>query len=119
MAVITDIDKLRPGLTDKSYAELERQAEEIRMAIAAKRHQDAIAEKEALAQEAAGHIEAVVAGVKWLHANGVLPEKIAAAFSRADGMFAPGMHLRVPTAESMVPIELRTKKARKPRAKRT
>lgn len=111
MATITDVDKLRPELLGMSVAELERRRTEIDMAIAQKAREEEIKAKEALAVEANKHIDAVVAGVKWLHDNGVLPEKVAAGFSRADGMFTPAQALRNVTAESLVP---RVPRARKP-----
>ena len=62
----------------------------------------AIAEKEELAAKANVHIDAVVAGVKFLHENGILPEKISGAFSRSDGMFVPATVLRNVTPEQLV-----------------
>ncbi|TPJ86986.1 MULTISPECIES: hypothetical protein [unclassified Mesorhizobium] len=97
------IDKLRPELLDKSDAELERLANEIAMAMAEKKRRADIAAKEELAAEAATRVERVVADIKWLHDNGLLPERVAQGFSRGDGMFVPGMILRAPTAESLVP----------------
>jgi hypothetical protein len=98
---VTDVKKLRPELLSKSKAELERQAAEIAMAIAELEHQEEIKAKEALAAEAGERVERIVADVKWLHDNGLLPERVATGFSRNDGTFAPGMILRAPTAESL------------------
>ncbi|WP_172352655.1 hypothetical protein [Mesorhizobium sp. NZP2298] len=97
------IDKLRPDLLTKSDAELERLAAEIAMAQAEKKRLADIAAKEELAAEAATRVERVVADIKWLHDNGLLPDRVAQGFSRGDGMFVPGMILRAPTAESLVP----------------
>ncbi|TIL38498.1 hypothetical protein [Mesorhizobium sp.] len=99
------IDKIRPDLLTKSDAELERLAAEIAMAQAEKKRQAEIKEKEALAAEAGVRVERVVADVKWLHDNDLLPKRVAEGFSRGDGMFSPGMILRAPTAESLVPRE--------------
>jgi hypothetical protein len=112
---VTDVKKLRPELLSKSKAELERQAAEIAMAIAELEHQEEIKAKEALATEAGERVERVVADVKWLHDNGLLPERVATGFSRNDGTFAPGMILRAPTAESLVPKVAGEKKRRRRR----
>lgn len=98
------IEKIRPELLTKSDAELERLAAEIAMAQAEKRRIADVAAMEAIAAQAGDHVEAIVAGVKFLHEHGLLPDRVAAGFSRSsDGMFAPGMILRAPSAESMVP----------------
>ncbi|RWP19244.1 MAG: hypothetical protein EOR00_09045 [Mesorhizobium sp.] len=104
------IDKIRPDLLTKSDAELERLAAEIAMAQAEKKRLADIKEKEALAAEAGVRVERVVADVKWLHDNDLLPKRVAEGFSRGDGMFSPGMILRAPTAESLVPKAARTAK---------
>ncbi|TIN83074.1 hypothetical protein [Mesorhizobium sp.] len=97
------IDKLRPDLLTKSPAELERLAAEIAMAQAELQRRAEIKEKEELAREAGDRVERVVADIKWLHDNGLLPERVTQGFSRGDGTFAPGMILRAPSAESLVP----------------
>lgn len=99
---VDDIKKLRPELLEKSEAELERLANEIALARAHKARAAEVAAKEELASEANRHIEAIVDGVKFLHDKGILPERIATAFSRGDGMFTPGMMLRAVTAESLL-----------------
>ncbi|MBZ9943407.1 hypothetical protein LB533_20180 [Mesorhizobium sp. BR1-1-13] len=97
------IDKIRPELLTKTDAELQRLADEIAMAQAEKKRQADVAAMEAIASQAADHVEAIVAGVKFLHEHGLLPERVTQGFSRGDGTFAPGMILRAPTAESLVP----------------
>ncbi|MER9170932.1 hypothetical protein NKI12_26980 [Mesorhizobium australicum] len=99
------IDKIRPELLSKSDAELERLAAEIAMAQAEKKRLADVAAKEELAAEAGARVERVVADIKWLHDNDLLPKRVAEGFSRGDGMFSPGMILRAPTAESLVPRE--------------
>ena len=106
--MVSDIEKLRPELLTKSIAELERQQNELALAIAHKHREAELAEKQELADRANGHIEAVNAGVKFLHDNGVLPARIAAGFTReSDGMFSPSMFLRAVTAESFLTSTLR------------
>lgn len=113
------IDKLRPDLLTKSPAELERLAAEIAMAQAELRRRQEVAEKEALAAEAGERVERVVADIKWLHDNGLLPERVTTGFSRSDGTFAPGMILRAPTAESLVPRAQTEKRRRRRRDPKT
>lgn len=115
MAIITDIEKLRPELLNKSMAELARLKAEIELAEIELGRRELVKAKQALADEANNHIDAVVAGVKFLHENGMLPEKLTAAFSRSDGMFVPATVLRNVTAESLVPS---AKKTRAPRRRR-
>lgn len=111
---VTDIKKLRPELLTKSDAELERLANEIALARAHKAHEAEVAAKAALADEANKHIEAVLAGVKFLHDNGILPERMTTALSRGDGQFNPATFLRSVSAEQLVP-----RSARADRPKRT
>lgn len=112
MAIIDDVSKLRPELLDKSLNELARLKAEIEMAQAEVQRREDVKAKEALADEANAHIDAVVTGVKWLHTNGILPGKLTEAFSRGDGVFTPATVLRNVTAEQLVPSQ---KKTRRPR----
>ncbi|TIN10402.1 hypothetical protein [Mesorhizobium sp.] len=116
MAIITDVEKLRPELLEISDAEFERRKAELEMAAAERQRRKEIAAKEAIAAQAADHVEAILAGVKFLHDNGILPEKLVGAFSRSDGTFSPATLLRAPTAESLVP---RTARAKRDKPKRT
>lgn len=101
-AKITDVEKLRPELLTKSLAELERQRAELDMAIERKRREAEIAEKEALAAEANGHIEGVLTSVGWLHRNGLLPERLVTALTGGNGAFMPASFLRSVSAEALV-----------------
>ncbi|MBZ9888156.1 hypothetical protein LB559_09410 [Mesorhizobium sp. BR1-1-3] len=109
------IDKLRPELLEISDAEFERRQAELEMAARERRRRAEVAAKEALAAEAATRIERVVADIKWLHDNDLLPKRVAEGFSRGDGMFVPGMILRAPSAESLVPKAAGEKKTRRRR----
>lgn len=99
---VNDIRKLRPELLEKSIAELERQQAELTMAIEEKQREVEVAAKEALATEANKHIDAVLTGIKFLHDNSILPERLVTALSRGDGQFNPGTFLRAVTAENLV-----------------
>lgn len=119
MATITDIEKLRPELLKKSPAELARLKAEIELAEVELGRRALVAAKEELAAEANTHIDAVVAGVKFLHANGLLPMKLTEAFSRGDGVFTPASVLRNVTAEALVPSMKSTRrKPGEPRKRR-
>jgi hypothetical protein len=104
MAIITDVKKLRPELLTISDAEFERRADEIEMARQERKRVADVAAKEQLAADANKHIDAILAGVKFLHDKGILPERVAGGFSRSDGMFTPSVALRNVTAESLAGI---------------
>lgn len=111
---VSDIEKLRPELLDKSLAELARLKAEIEMAEAELARREELKAKEALAAEANQHIESVLAGVKFLHDHGLLPERLSQALTRGDGQFNPATFLRA----GVTPEQLLTRtitKARKPR----
>lgn len=116
MAIITDVKKLRPELLEMTVAELERRRNEIDMAIADKYREAEISAKRELADKANEHIDAVVAGVKFLHDSGILVEKITAAFTFSSGTFNPSAILRNVTAEQLVTKEPGTRRARDPNA---
>jgi len=117
---VDDIKKLRPELLDKSIAELERQQNELALAIAHKQREAEVSAKKDLADEANRHIDAVNEGVKFLQGIGQLPARIAAGFTReSDGMFSPSMFLRHITAESLLTSALtgnRPKRKRRSKA---
>lgn len=98
----SDISKLRPELLSKSLPELARLKAEIELAEVELGRRELVKAKAALAEEANTHIDAVVAGVKFLHDAGILPAKVTEAFSRSDGMFVPATVLRNVTPEQLV-----------------
>ncbi len=103
MATITDVKKLRPELMEISDAEFERRAAEFELARLERKRIADVKAMEAIAAQAGDHVGAMVAGAKFLHEHGLLPERLVVGFSRGDGMFVPGMILRAPSAESLVP----------------
>lgn len=112
---ITDITKLAPDLLTKSRAQLEREITERQMALAEMERNERIKDAEETVLAANKHIDAIVDGMKWLHDKGLLPERVAAGFSRADGVFTPTVALRNITAESLVPALRAPRAPRKPR----
>lgn len=109
------IEKLRPELLEISDAEFERRQAEFELAARERARRAEVKLKEALAVEATGHVERVVAGIKFLHEHGLLPDRVVTGFSRNDGTFVPGMILRAPTAESLVPKAAGEKRKRRRR----
>ena len=99
---VTDISKLRPELLSKSVAELERQKAEIDMALAQKAHEAEVAAKATLAADANKHIDGILAGVKFLHDNGLLHDRLVTGLSSGNGSFMPASFLRAVTPESLV-----------------
>lgn len=100
---ITDITKLAPELLSKSRAQIEREIAERQMALAEMERRERIKDAEETVLAANKHIDSIIEGVKWLHDKGLLPERVATGFSRADGIFTPTVALRSITAESLVP----------------
>jgi len=117
MAIITDVEKLRPELLSLSVAELERRRNEIDMAIAQKAAAEEAERRNRMVAEATERVESVVAGLKWLHAEGFLGAKVTEAFSRGDGQFNPGLYIRPPRSVDEVltrPAAKRTRRRRMP-----
>lgn len=102
MVAIDDINKLRPELLKKSPAELRRQRDEIDLALIEIERQEQVKAKAELADRANHHIDAIVEGINFLGENGILPEKVAAAFTRSDGRLVPATVLRHVTPEQLV-----------------
>lgn len=98
MAKIDDITKLRPELLDKSQAELERQITELQMALAYKAEEGARKAREAKVAEASVKIDAVLDGLRWLHDNGFLSDKVSSVFTNAKGVFTPHLSFKKPSA---------------------
>lgn len=102
MFEITDIEKLRPELLEKSDAELERLANEIEMARQEKARRGEAERRAKVMAEAGTHVEAVLSGLKWLHAEGFLSAKVTESFTRSDGQFNPATFIRAPRTEDVV-----------------
>jgi len=119
MATITDIEKLRPELLTMSLAELERRRNEIDMAIAQKAAAEEAERRNRMVAEATERVEGVVAGLKWLHAEGFLSDKMTEALTTGAGAFNPGMFIRPPRSVEDVltakrPVAKRTRRRRLP-----
>ena len=112
---VDDIEKLRPELLKSSIAELERKQAEIALAIAHKHREEEVKAKQSLADEINRHIEMASEGIKFLKANGQLPERITEAFSRS-GTFSPAMFLKRVQPEDLISADLRPKRRRRTKA---
>ena len=121
MVAIDDIHKLAPDLLKKSRAQLEREITERQMAMAEIERQEQVKAKAELADRANHHIDAIIEGIAFLGENGILPEKVSAAFTRSDGRLVPATVLRHVTPEQLIGApRVRVRKARDPNApKRT
>jgi hypothetical protein len=105
MVAIDDIHKLAPDLLKKSKAQLEREITERHMALAEIEREEMIKEKESIAAEINRHVEMALKSVKFLKANGHLPDRIVTAFSRGE-VFNPTSFLKTVTPESLVSATL-------------
>lgn len=111
--MVSDIEKLRPELLEISDAEFERREKEMELARIERSRKKELAEKESLAAEINKHVEMALEGLKFLRANGRIPDRIAEAFSRS-GNWTPTSFLKTVTPEDLLPADLK-----KPRPRRT
>jgi len=118
MVAIDDIHKLAPDLLKKSKAQLEREITERQMAMAEIERQAMIKEKESTAAEINRNVEVALESIKFLKANGRLPERIVGAFSR-NNAFNPSSFLKHVTPEDLVSAVLtKPRRARMTKAER-
>lgn len=111
---VDDIKKLRPELLEISDAEFERREKEMELARIERTRKKELAAKDSLAKEINKHVEMAVEGLRFLRANGRIPDRIAEAFSRS-GNWQPTSFLKTVTPEELLPSDLKPKKPRAPR----
>lgn len=92
MAIITDVEKLRPELKSVSDAELERRMTELRMEMERREQEAKRAKVEHVVSKANEHMQNIIAGLRFLDEHGLLSEDVKAAHTSAAGVFTP--HLR-------------------------
>ena len=92
MAIITDVEKLRPELKGVSDAELERRMTELRMEMERREQEAKKAKVQHIVEKANEHMQAIVAGLRFLEENGLLSDDVKAAHTSTAGVFTP--HLR-------------------------
>ena len=98
MVKVTNIKDLRPELLEKSDAELDRLETEIKMARQYRAEEGARKEREAKIAQASEHIDKVLEGLRFLHDNGFLTDRVVATFTNAKGIFTPHLSFRKPLA---------------------
>lgn len=92
MAIITDVEKLRPELKAVSDAELERRMAELLMEKERREQEAKRAKVEHIVTKANEHMQAIVAGLRFLEEHGLLGDEVKAAHTSSSGVFTP--HLR-------------------------
>lgn len=112
--MVDDIKKLRPELLEISDAEFERREKEMQLARIERARKKELAEKESLATEINKHVEMALEGLKFLRANGRVPDRIVEAFSRS-GTWTPTSFLKTVTPEDLLPADLKKPPQRAPR----
>lgn len=102
MAIITDVEKLRPDLLTKSPAELQRMATEIKMAIEHQAHEARRKEAAGIVDEANAAIEAIVSGLRTLEKHNLLSDEAKLFYSSATGAFMPHLRFKPVTADRVI-----------------
>lgn len=102
MAIITDVDKLRPELKGVSDAELERRMTELLMEKERRQQEARRAQVEGIVNEANTHMLAIVAGLRYLEEHGLLGEEIKAAFTSSAGVFTPHLKFKPTDADRVL-----------------
>lgn len=92
MAIITDVEKLRPELKSMSDNEIERRMAELLMEKERREHEAKLAQVGHIVVKANEHITNIIAGLRYLEENKLLGDEAKAAFTSSAGVFTP--HLR-------------------------
>lgn len=96
MPAVTEIEKLRPELLDKSVAELDRLMAEIEMAKAKKAEVEAEARRVEEHQEAVKLTDDLLRILNRLGQLGRVPPKLMAVLTRPTGEYVPGAYIKKP-----------------------
>lgn len=118
MAIITDVEKLRPELEGLSDAELERGKTEYDMEIARRAQKKKQAQVAGIVDEANAAIDAIVGGLRLLEKHNLLPDEAKQFYSSATGAFMPHLRFKPVTADRVIVrnAEKPVKKTRRKRA---
>lgn len=92
MAIINDIEKLRPELKGVSDAELERRMTELLMEKERREQEARKAKVEHIVTKANEHMQNIIAAVNFLNEHGLLNEDVKQVYTSGSGVFAP--HLK-------------------------
>lgn len=119
MAIITDVEKLRPELKSVSDAELERRMTELLMEKERREQEAKRAKVEHIVKQANDHMAAIIAGLRFLEEHSLLGEEVRAAFTSGAGVFMPHLKFKATDADRVLarmgdaPKRTRRKKAEK------
>lgn len=102
MAIITDVEKLRPELKGVSDAELERRMTELLMEKERRQQEARRAQVEGIVNDANAHMQAIVAGLRYLEEHGLLAEEVKAAFTNSAGVFTPHLKFKATDADRVL-----------------
>lgn len=116
MAIITDVEKLRPELKSLSDNELERRMTELLMEKERRDQATKRAEVEGIVKQANDHMTAIVSGLRFLEENGLLGEEVKASFTNTAGIFTP--HLKFKSVDADRVLARRGEPVKKTRRKR-
>lgn len=117
MPEITDVSKLRPELLNLAPAEIERRITELQMALEVKGREARKAQLAEVVKTANAHMEAIVAGLRYLDDQGLLSESIRNAHMTEKGVVAFHLKYKPVTADQLVSREDKAAKPKRRRAK--
>lgn len=119
MAIINDIEKLRPELKGVSDAELERRMTELLMEKERRELEARKAKVEGIVKQANDHMAAIVSGLRFLEEHNLLSDDVKASFTSTAGVFTPHLKFKSTDADRVLarmvdaPKKTRRKKAEK------
>ena len=117
MAIITDVEKLRPELKGVSDAELERRMTELLMEKERRELEARKAKVEGIVKQANDHMVAIVSGLRFLEEHNLLSDDVKASFTSTAGVFTPHLKFKSTDADRVLarmgeaPKKTRRKKA--------
>ena len=102
MAIINDIEKLRPELKGVSDAELERRMAELLMEKERRELEARKAKVEGIVKQANDHMAAIVSGLRFLEEHNLLSDDVKASFTSAAGVFTPHLKFKSTDADRVL-----------------
>ena len=102
MAIINDIEKLRPELKAVSDAELERRMTELLMEKERRELEARKAKVEGIVKQANDHMTAIVAGLRFLEEHSLLSDDVKASFTSTAGVFTPHLKFKSTDADRVL-----------------
>lgn len=117
MAIITDVEKLRPELKGVSDAELERRMTELLMEKERREQEARKAKVEHIVTKANEHMQNIVAGLRFLEEYGLLNEDVKQVYTSGSGVFVPHLkHKSVDADRVIARMDETPKKTRRKKA---